>query len=58
MTLYQKLEALQKMQQELSYWREEIKSGRCGGAGIVDILEKLITQIVVLKVEIGIKTTI
>jgi hypothetical protein len=52
--MYQKLERLKELQKEL----KRIKENKVGGAGLIDILERLITEIVVLKMELGIKITI
>lgn len=58
MTMYQKLEELQKLNKELEEWKRTIISGSANGSGALETLERLITHIVVLKVEIGIKIKI
>lgn len=55
MTPYQKLEKLDEYGKELIKWKKRIGEGEILGNGTVEILERLITKIVLLKVDLGIK---
>lgn len=58
MSRYEQLAELHKKLDELAKWKEEVKAGRVGGAGLVNILESLLVEIVVLKAQLRIKIRI